>query len=193
MLRVCCVMGDGHLTRGPPVQDADYEASGAKLVETSAAFQSDIVLKVRPPSIADEVPLLREGGHLVSYIQPALNKELVDALQKKHMTAIGAVPSPACSHISGSSDSHSCPSLSSPQRTDATNSLVCLYGCELEGTAAVQAWTASHGHCRGLRHLTRSRAWPTSLGTAQWWRLHSTSPASSPARSLLLVRFPPLR
>lgn len=71
------------------LQDADYEASGAKLVETAVAFQSDIVLKVRPPSIAEEVPQFKPGGHLVSYIQPALNKELVEELQKKKMTAIG--------------------------------------------------------------------------------------------------------
>jgi alanine dehydrogenase len=73
------------------VQDADYEASGANLVDTTAAFQSDIVLKVRPPSIADEVPLFKPGGRLVSYIQPALNQDLVEELQKKQMTAIGVL------------------------------------------------------------------------------------------------------
>lgn len=71
------------------MQDTDYEASGAKLVDTAAAFQSDIVLKVRPPSITEEVPLFKPGGHLVSYIQPALNPDLVEELKKKQMTAIG--------------------------------------------------------------------------------------------------------
>lgn len=79
------------------LQDAQYEASGAKMVETAAAFESDIVLKVRPPSIADEVPLFRTGGHLVSYIQPAMNQELVESLQKKQMTAIGTFTS--CSDL----------------------------------------------------------------------------------------------
>jgi alanine dehydrogenase len=73
------------------MQDADYEAAGAKLVDTAAAFQSDIVLKLRPPSIADEVPLFKPSGHLVSYIQPAINKELVEELQKKQMTVIGVL------------------------------------------------------------------------------------------------------
>lgn len=60
------------------------------MVDTKGAFGSDIVLKVRPPAVAEEVPLLKDGANLVSYIQPAINKTLVEELQKKKMTVVGA-------------------------------------------------------------------------------------------------------
>jgi NAD/NADP transhydrogenase alpha subunit len=43
---------------------------------------------------ADEVPLLREGGTLISFIYPAQNKELVDQLAARKATvlAMDAVP-----------------------------------------------------------------------------------------------------
>lgn len=72
------------------VQNNDYESAGAKLVDTAAALGSDIVLKVRPPSIDAEVPMLKPGGNLISYIQPAVNKDLVTQLGEKKMNVIGA-------------------------------------------------------------------------------------------------------
>jgi alanine dehydrogenase len=74
------------------VQDAEYEAAGVQIVHTKDAFGSDIVLKIRPPSISKEVPILKPSTYLVSYIQPAINKELVDKLAAKKMTVIGAPP-----------------------------------------------------------------------------------------------------
>ena len=71
-------------------EDAAYEAAGAKVVPTSAAFGSDIVLKLRAPDIAKEVGQFKEGANLISYIQPAQNKELVEKLQAKKMTVVGA-------------------------------------------------------------------------------------------------------
>ena len=70
-------------------EDAAYEAAGAKVVPTSAAFGSDIVLKLRAPDIAKEVGQFKEGANLISYIQPAQNKELVEKLQAKKMTVVG--------------------------------------------------------------------------------------------------------
>jgi NAD(P) transhydrogenase subunit alpha len=68
--------------------DAQYETAGATIVERMAAWgESDIVLKLRPPSI-EEVGQLREGGTLVSYIQPAQNAELVEALAKRKLNVL---------------------------------------------------------------------------------------------------------
>ena len=53
-----------------------------------AVFQSDLVLKVNPP-LMDEVPLFREGNTLFSFIYPARNKELVDALAQRKMNVFG--------------------------------------------------------------------------------------------------------
>ena len=71
-------------------QNADYEAAGAKVVAADAAFGSDIILKVRAPDATKEVPKFAEGSRLISYIQPALNKDLVAKLQEKKMTVVGA-------------------------------------------------------------------------------------------------------
>jgi len=69
--------------------DADYAAAGCKIVDSaSAAFASDIVLKVRPPAM-EEVPLVKDGGHLISFVYPAQNKDLLDALAEKKATVFG--------------------------------------------------------------------------------------------------------
>lgn len=70
-------------------QDEQYEAAGAKMVRTTDAFQSDIVLKVRPPDVAREVGKFKRGGTLVSWVQPAVNEDLLEKLQSKDMTVVG--------------------------------------------------------------------------------------------------------
>jgi H+-translocating NAD(P) transhydrogenase subunit alpha len=72
------------------LQDADYEAAGASVVGKRDAFHSDIVLKVQPPSADKEVKLFKKGGRLVSYINPAVNSDLVEKLKMQEMTVIGA-------------------------------------------------------------------------------------------------------
>ena len=42
------------------LQDADYAAAGATIASTQAAFQQDIVLKVRPPIEGQESDQFRE-------------------------------------------------------------------------------------------------------------------------------------
>jgi H+-translocating NAD(P) transhydrogenase len=66
----------------------DYESSGAKVVDKTAAFQSDIVLKVRAPT-PQETGLFRDEGTLYSFLYPAQNKELVEALAKHKLTVFG--------------------------------------------------------------------------------------------------------
>ncbi|KAK9824598.1 hypothetical protein WJX72_011597 [[Myrmecia] bisecta] len=73
-------------------KDEDYAAAGAKIADVRAAFGQDIVLKVRAPEfshVKNEVEQFKDGVRLISYIQPAKNKELVDALAKKKATVIG--------------------------------------------------------------------------------------------------------
>ena len=69
-------------------RNIDYEASGAKIVDKNTAFKSDIVLKVRAPSM-NETANFKEEGILYSFLYPAQNKELVEALAKKRLTAFG--------------------------------------------------------------------------------------------------------
>jgi len=75
--------------------DETYRAAGAEVLATAAELwsRSDIVFKVRPPSL-DEVGLMREGGSLVGFVWPAQNPELMQALaaRKGTVLAIDALP-----------------------------------------------------------------------------------------------------
>jgi NAD(P) transhydrogenase subunit alpha len=72
--------------------DTQYQAAGAAIVDRPTAWQSDIVLKLRPPVInADgscETDQMREGATLISYIQPAENPQLLDKLAARKLTVL---------------------------------------------------------------------------------------------------------
>jgi len=68
------------------IPNAAFEEAGAKIVDKDAVFNSDLLFKIRPPAL-EEVDLLKEGGTLLSFLYPAQNKELIDALAAKKMTA----------------------------------------------------------------------------------------------------------
>jgi NAD(P) transhydrogenase subunit alpha len=72
--------------------DALYEAAGATLVDRSAAWGSDIVVKLRPPLLdsdgTSEADQMREGATLISYLFPAENPQLVERLAIKKLTVL---------------------------------------------------------------------------------------------------------
>ncbi|XP_043220707.1 NAD(P) transhydrogenase, mitochondrial-like [Amphibalanus amphitrite] len=70
-----------------------FAEAGAEIVGKKAAYESDIVFKVRQP-ILEEVPNFRDQGTLYSFIYPAQNKEVLDKLAAKKMTvfAMDCVP-----------------------------------------------------------------------------------------------------
>jgi NAD/NADP transhydrogenase alpha subunit len=49
---------------------------------------TDLVLKIRQPT-TDEVGKFKEGGTLISFLYPGQNKDLVDQLLAKKLTAFG--------------------------------------------------------------------------------------------------------
>eukprot|EP01098_Paradermamoeba_levis_P004026 TRINITY_DN1760_c0_g1_i6.p1 TRINITY_DN1760_c0_g1~~TRINITY_DN1760_c0_g1_i6.p1 ORF type:complete len:1034 (+),score=396.39 TRINITY_DN1760_c0_g1_i6:257-3358(+) len=74
--------------------DSEYEAAGAKVVDAKQVFASaDLLLKVRAPK-DNEVPLIKQGAKVISFIYPAQNKGLVDSLQQKNVStfAMDCVP-----------------------------------------------------------------------------------------------------
>jgi NAD(P) transhydrogenase subunit alpha len=80
---------------GAKLEDDVYEAAGATIVQDVDALwaQSDIVLKVRGPETdpsdgVDECDRLRDGGWLISLIQPATNGPLVERLAARNATVI---------------------------------------------------------------------------------------------------------
>lgn len=78
--------------RGAGVQadfpDDIYRQAGATLVDDAGAIWSgaDIVLKVRSPSKEGEIGQLRKGQTVISFLQPAQNKDIVDAVAAKGAT-----------------------------------------------------------------------------------------------------------
>jgi len=68
--------------------DEAYAAAGANIVGKAAAFQQDITLKLRQPSM-DEVAMLRDEATLYSFLYPGQNPELIKALAQKKITAFG--------------------------------------------------------------------------------------------------------
>ncbi|KAF4071762.1 hypothetical protein AMELA_G00266520 [Ameiurus melas] len=73
--------------------DQQYQAAGASITNTSGAFNSDLVLKVRGPVFNDslglhEAELLKKGSTLVSFIYPAQNAELMERLAQRHSTVL---------------------------------------------------------------------------------------------------------
>jgi NAD(P) transhydrogenase subunit alpha len=94
--------------------DDAYVAAGAKIVGKTAALWSgsDIVFKVRAPS-TKEVGLLKEGATLVSFIWPAQNPELMEALAARKVTVLAM---------------DSVPRISRAQKLDALSSMANIAG-----------------------------------------------------------------
>lgn len=68
--------------------DEVYEHVGATVVDRQTVWaESNILLKVRPPNIENEVPNIKEGSALISFIQPMQNRPLVEALASRRVTA----------------------------------------------------------------------------------------------------------
>jgi NAD(P) transhydrogenase len=77
--------------------DSDYEKQGAIVTKVEEVYQSDIIVKVRPPEKFDgkhETDLLKQGSTLISFLYPRTNEELVKQLAKKEVTAFAmdAIP-----------------------------------------------------------------------------------------------------
>ncbi|HSQ70849.1 MAG TPA: Re/Si-specific NAD(P)(+) transhydrogenase subunit alpha, partial [Rubrivivax sp.] len=75
--------------------DESYQAAGARIAGSAAELMagSDIVFKVRAPA-PEEIPLLKPGSTLVSFIWPAQNPELMQQLAERKLTvlAIDSLP-----------------------------------------------------------------------------------------------------
>jgi NAD(P) transhydrogenase subunit alpha len=94
--------------------DDVYRAAGAQIAPDAASVWGavDIVFKVRAPS-SDEITLMREGQTLVSFIWPAQNPELMQALAQKKTTVLAM---------------DSVPRISRAQKLDALSSMANIAG-----------------------------------------------------------------
>ncbi|MFL6567379.1 MAG: Re/Si-specific NAD(P)(+) transhydrogenase subunit alpha [Burkholderiales bacterium] len=93
--------------------DEAYRTAGADITDAARVWEgADIVFKVRAPSTA-EVARLREGTTLVSFIWPAQNPELMQALAAKKATVLAM---------------DSVPRISRAQKLDALSSMANIAG-----------------------------------------------------------------
>ena len=78
--------GAGELAR---FSDAAYAEAGVTVVPSAADLwaEADVVAKVRPPEIA-EVELTHPGQIVISFVYPAQNSELLEALKARDVTAL---------------------------------------------------------------------------------------------------------
>lgn len=69
--------------------DDAYREAGARIVDDPAALmaESDVLVKVQPPTL-DEAARIKEGAILVSFLQPARNRDIVEALNARKITAL---------------------------------------------------------------------------------------------------------
>lgn len=74
---------------GSGYPDAEYEKAGAKLLAEHAAIfaRAELIVKVKEP-LASEVPLLRSGQLLFTYLHLAANRELTEGLLRSGVTAL---------------------------------------------------------------------------------------------------------
>ncbi len=107
--------------------DAAYEEVGARIALDAGVLwgEADLVLKVRPPEHASalgchELELMREGGHLIGFLWPDQNPDVIEHLRKRKATAL------AVERI---------PRISRAQKMDALSSLANIagYRAVLEG------------------------------------------------------------
>jgi NAD(P) transhydrogenase subunit alpha len=75
--------------------DEAYQAAGAQIASSAADLYagSDMVFRVRPPTL-DEVAAMKPGTTLISFVWPAQNPELMQALASRNLTvlAIDSLP-----------------------------------------------------------------------------------------------------
>jgi len=100
--------------------DEAYREAGVEIYDDVKALwaESDIVMKVRSPEFhpilgVDECELLREGGHLISFIWPAQNEELMQRLKTRNATIMAM---------------DSVPRISRAQKADALSSMANIAG-----------------------------------------------------------------
>ena len=108
--RVAVESGAGDAANFP---DEAYRAAGAEIVDSARIWEAaDIVFKVRAPSMA-EIARMREGTTLVSFIWPAQNPELMQALAGRNATVLAM---------------DSVPRISRAQKLDALSSMANIAG-----------------------------------------------------------------
>ncbi|CAI4233118.1 unnamed protein product [Auanema sp. JU1783] len=65
----------------------NYEKAGAHIISSTKPLSSDIILKVRPPTV-EELKRFQNTSVLISFVYPSNNKMLLEEMAKKEMTVL---------------------------------------------------------------------------------------------------------
>lgn len=123
---LCVQSGAGQAAN---IADDLYSEAGVEVLPDAAAVydKADLILKVRAPSqqssIGDEVSMLRSGSTLVSFVWPAQNEDLMQALAARNITVLAM---------------DSVPRMSRAQKMDALSSMANIAGYRAVVEAANQ-------------------------------------------------------
>ena len=99
--------------------DQDYIDAGAQInTDTKSVYQSDLILKVNPIQDhplqgCNELELMQDGAHLISFIAPAQNEEQLKTMAARNMTVMSM---------------ESVPRISRSQSMDALSSMANIAG-----------------------------------------------------------------
>ena len=94
------------------------EAGASVVREPAEAWNADLILKVRPPEDSDkigghEINLIPEGAHLISFVWPAQNEDLLKRFAERRLTVLAM---------------DSIPRISRAQKLDALSSMANIAG-----------------------------------------------------------------
>src|SRR5579859_6389187 len=133
--------------------DDSYTAAGAKIAPTTKDLWdgSDIVFKVRAPAL-DEVSGIKEGTTLISFVWPAQNPDLMQALAARKITVLAMDSLPRL--------------LSRAQKMDALTSMAGVVGYRAVIEAANQFGRFFHGQVTAAGKVPQATVFVAGAGVA---------------------------
>jgi NAD(P) transhydrogenase subunit alpha len=163
--RVAVESGAGDAANFP---DEAYRAAGAEITDAARIWEgADIVFKVRAPSMA-EVARMREGTTLVSFVWPAQNPELMQALAQKKSTVLAM---------------DSVPRISRAQKLDALSSMANIAGYRAVIEAAHAFGRFFTGQITAAGKVPPAKVFVIGAGVAGLAAIGAASGPRSPTRS----------
>ncbi|KAK8110709.1 uncharacterized protein PG998_007166 [Apiospora kogelbergensis] len=144
--------------------DSAYESAGATLVEPGAIWSAaDIVLKVRGPNIA-EIDRLKEGATIISMLQPAQNKDIVERLAARKVTAFAMDMIPRISRAQVFDALSSMANIAGDCRWEDPPCKVLVIGAGVAGLSAIATARRMGAIVRGFDTRSAAREQVQSLG-----------------------------
>jgi len=147
---VCVETGAGAAAN---FDDASYEAAGARIASSAAELYagSDMIFKVRAPT-PDEIVLMKPGSTLVSFVWPAQNPELMQAMAARKLTVLAIDSLPR--------------QLSRAQKMDALTSMASISGYRAVIEAANAFGRFFNGQITAAGKIPPARVFVAGAGVA---------------------------